>query len=154
MRKRGRYEQTRRIKEITYRTAQKTPIVQMACEKTGVARSTYYRWKKQNKAFAKEAEEAIVAGELLINDMAEAQLLSAIRDKNLTAIIFWLKHHHHRYATRVEVTAQLKRAPEELTPEQEAVVMKALGMATLIPPIIEQENDEPEIESTTEKEST
>jgi hypothetical protein len=143
------------LKKLLIEQLKKTPIVQLACEKTGVARSTYYRWKKQNKAFAKEAEEAIIAGELLINDMAEAQLLSAIRDKNLTAIIFWLKHHHHRYATRVEVTAQLKRAPEELTPEQEAVVMRALGMATLIPPVITEESSEVEIEtSTTEKEST
>jgi len=142
-------------KKLLIEQLKKTPIVQLACEKIGIARSTYYRWKKQNKTFAKEAEEAIVAGELLINDMAEAQLLSAIRDKNLTAIIFWLKHHHHRYATRVEVTAQLKRAPEELTPEQEAVVMKALGMATLIPPVVVDEITEPEIESiTTEKEST
>lgn len=141
-------------KKLLIEQLKKTPIVQLACEKIGVARSTYYRWKKQNKTFAKEAEEAIVAGELLINDMAEAQLLSAIRDKNLTAIIFWLKHHHHRYTTRVEVTAQLKRAPEELTPEQEAIVMKALGMATLIPPVVVDEITEPEIESTTEKEST
>lgn len=141
-------------KRLLIEQLKKTPIVQLACEKIGVARSTYYRWKKQNKTFAKDAEEAIVAGELLINDMAEAQLLSAIRDKNLTAIIFWLKHHHHRYATRVEVTAQLKRASEELTPEQEAVVMKALGMATLIPPVVVDEITEPKIESTTEKEST
>lgn len=141
-------------KRLLIEQLKKTPIVQLACEKIGVARSTYYRWKKQNKTFAKESEEAIVAGELLINDMAEAQLLSAIRDKNLTAIIFWLKHHHHRYATRVEVTAQLKRSSEELTPEQEAVVMKALGMATLIPPVVVDEITEPKIESTTEKEST
>lgn len=141
-------------KRLLIEQLKKTPIVQLACEKIGVARSTYYRWKKQNKTFAKEAEEAIVAGELLINDMAEAQLLSAIRDKNLTAIIFWLKHHHHRYATRVEVTAQLKRAPEELTLEQEAVVMKALGMATLIPPVVVGEIDKQEIENTTETEST
>ncbi len=111
----------------------KTPIIQIACEKVGVARATYYRWKKQDTVFAKETDEAVVTGELLINDLAESQLLSAIKDKNLTAIIFWLKHHHARYATRVEVTAQLRRAPEELTPEQEAVVMKALELAALVP---------------------
>lgn len=131
-------------KQLIVEQLKKTPIVQIACEKTGVARSTYYRWKKQDKTFAKDAEEAIVAGELLINDMAESQLLSAIRDKNLTAIIFWLKHHHPRYATRVEVSARLQRAPEELTPEQEAVVIKALGLATLLPPVIEKAEQESE----------
>lgn len=126
----GRQKQQR---ELLITQLRKTPIVQIACEKVGVARATYYRWKKQDAGFSKEADEAVMAGELLVNDMAESQLLSAIRDKNLTAIIFWLKHHHARYATRVEVTAQLKRVPEELTPEQEAVVMKALGLAALVP---------------------
>ncbi len=111
----------------------KVPIIQVACEKVGLARATFYRWKKQDSEFAKAVDDAVFAGEQLVNDMAESQLLSAIRDKNLTAIIFWLKHHHARYATRVEVTAQLKRAPEELTTEQEAVVMKALELAALIP---------------------
>lgn len=111
----------------------KVPIIQIACEKTGLARATFYRWKKQDNAFAKEVDEAVLSGEQLVNDMAESQLLSAIKEKNLTAIIFWLKHHHARYATRVEVTAQLKRSPEELTPEQEAVVMKALELAALAP---------------------
>lgn len=120
-------------KSLLVEQLKKTPIIQIACEKVGVARATYYRWKKQDTTFAKEADEAIVTGELLINDLAESQLLSAIKDKNLTAIIFWLKHHHARYATRVEVTAQLRRAPEELTPEQEAVVMKALELAALVP---------------------
>lgn len=120
-------------KSLLVEQLKKTPIIQIACEKVGVARATYYRWKKQDAMFAKEADEAIVTGELLINDLAESQLLSAIKDKNLTAIIFWLKHHHARYTTRVEVTAQLRRAPEELTPEQEAVVMKALELAALVP---------------------
>lgn len=120
-------------KSLLVEQLKKTPIIQIACEKVGVARATYYRWKKQDTVFAKEADEAIMTGELLINDLAESQLLSAIKDKNLTAIIFWLKHHHARYATRVEVTAQLRRAPEELTPEQEAVVMKALELAALVP---------------------
>lgn len=120
-------------KSLLVEQLKKTPIIQIACEKVGVARATYYRWKKQDAVFAREADEAGVTGELLINDLAESQLLSAIKDKTLTAIIFWLKHHHARYATRVEVTAQLKRVPEELTPEQEAVVMKALKLAALIP---------------------
>jgi len=43
------------LKKLLIEQLKKTPIVQMACEKTGVARSTYYRWKKQNKTFAKES---------------------------------------------------------------------------------------------------
>jgi len=111
----------------------KVPIVQVACEKSGVGRATYYRWRQEDEQFAKEADEALTAGSLLVNDMAESQLMSAIRDKNLTAIIFWLKHHHAKYATRVEVTAQLKNMDEKLSSEQEALVTKALQLASLIP---------------------
>lgn len=79
------------------------------------------------------ADEAIGEGNSLVNDMAESQLMSSIRDKNLTAIVFWLKHHHASYATKVEVTARLKADNEVLTPEQETLVTKALQLAALIP---------------------
>src|SRR5258708_1612843 len=102
-------------KELLIEQLKKIPIIQVACEKIGVGRATFYRWRKQDSEFSKATDEAISTGELLVNDMAESQLLSAIKDKNLTAIIFWLKHHHAKYATRVEVTARLKQVPEQLT---------------------------------------
>ena len=110
-----------------------TPIVQIACQKTGISRATYYRWRNEDKVFEKQADEAIEKGILLMNDMAESQLLAAIKDQNLTAVIFWLKNHHLSYATRVEVTAKLKQDDEQLTPEQEALVVKALKLASVVP---------------------
>lgn len=112
----------------------KTPIVQIACEKTGTGRSTYYRWRDEDKEFAKRADEALQEGSLLVNDMAESQLLSAVRDKNMTAIIFWLKHHHKAYANRLEISA-VKPEEEVLTPEQEQLIQKALT-------ILEENNHE------------
>lgn len=106
----------------------KTPIIQIACEKTGIGRATYYRWRKDNKEFAQLADEALKEGTLLVNDMAESQLLSAVRDQNMTGIIFWLKHHHPTYATKVEITANLKQPEEELTAEQQEAVKKALAL--------------------------
>ncbi len=76
----------------------KTPIIQVACEKTGVSRASYYRWCKENPEFKKQSEESIMQGNLLINDLAESQLLSAIKDKNMTAIIYWLNNHHPDYS--------------------------------------------------------
>lgn len=108
----------------------KTPIVQIGCEKTGVSRATYYRWRKEDKEFAKRADESLQEGNLLINDMAESQLLSAVRDKNMTGIIFWLKHHHPAYATRVEVTTNQK-PQDALTPEQRKAVKEALTLTGL-----------------------
>jgi hypothetical protein len=112
----------------------KTPIVQIACEKTGVGRSTYYRWREEDKEFAKNADDALQEGSLLINDMAESQLLSAVRDKNMTAIIFWLKHHHKAYSNRLEIST-VRPQDEILTPEQEQLIQKALA-------ILEENNHE------------
>ncbi len=118
----------------------KTPIVQITCEKLGIGRATYYRWRKEDLDFAKEADTALEDGNKLVNDMAESQLLSAIRDKNMTAIIFWLKSHHPAYATRVEVTAGIKK-DESLTEEQAESIRKSLIMAGIIQ---ETKNEKPE----------
>lgn len=107
----------------------KTPIVQIACEKSGIGRATYYRWRKDDPEFTKLANEALSEGSLLVNDMAESQLISAIRDKNLGAIIFWLKHHHPNYTTKVEITGRLIH-DYQLTPEQETLITKALKMVS------------------------
>ncbi len=108
----------------------KTPIVEVACKQTGIPRSTYYRWRKDDEAFAEACDTALEESTGRINDLAESQLISAIKEQNMTAIVFWLKHHHSRYATRVEVTARFKQN-EALTPEQEAIVQTALRLAGL-----------------------
>jgi hypothetical protein len=124
---------TDKNKEQLIEQLKKTPIIQVSCEKVGIGRATFYRWKQEDQDFATRADEALAEGSSLVNDVAESQLMSAIRDKNLTAIIFWLKHHHPNYATKVEVTARLKADNEVLTPEQEVLVTKALKLASLIP---------------------
>lgn len=129
-------------KEELLAKLKETPVVEVACRKLGIARATYYRWKLSDDRFAKEAELALETGSALVNDMAESQLLTAIKDQNMTAIIFWLKHHHPTYATKVEVTAHLKNQNEILTPEQEALVTKALQLASLIPAIQEEKKEE------------
>jgi predicted DNA binding protein len=111
----------------------KTPVIQIACEKTGVSRASYYRWRKDDDDFAYECDGALSEGKQLVNDLAESQLLAAIRDGNMTAIIYWLKHHHKDYETRVAVTATVKQQ-DELTPEQEATVKQALTLGQLLPP--------------------
>lgn len=110
----------------------KSGIVQISCEKTGVGRATYYRWRKDDQEFADTCDQALSEGSALINDMAESQLLSAIRDKNLTAIIFWLKHHHKTYETRINVQATVSQRVEALSDEQAELVERALKLAGLI----------------------
>ena len=106
----------------------KTPVVQVACERTGVGRTTYYQWRKDDEAFARAADEAIQAGTELINDMAESMLIAGIRDGSHPSISFWLKHRHPKYGTKIEVDAS-HRLDETLTPEQESVVEAALKLS-------------------------
>ena len=107
-----------------------TPIVQIASEKADVSRATYYRWRHEDIEFAKEADKALFDGSLLINDMAESQLISAIRDKNIHAIRMWLQSHHPTYTTKLEITGHMQ-IEENLTPEQEKLIRKALSLAKL-----------------------
>jgi len=105
------------------------PIIQIACQKSGVSRATFYRWRREDEDFKKQTEEAIRDGVLLINDLAESQLLAAIKDQNLTAIIFWLKNHHADYADKIQVSTDQKPIDSNLTPEEEILVKRALQMA-------------------------
>ena len=113
-------------KELIIEQLKKTPIVSLAAEKTGISRATYYRWKKSDKRFEKLSDDAIAEGVLLVNDIAESQLLSLIRNGNLTGIIFWLKHHHPTYETRIEVRQALSLVNENLNKKQMEATEKAL----------------------------
>lgn len=116
-------------KELVLVQLRKMPILQIACERAGVARSTYYRWREEDGDFKKSADEAIVEGEALITDMTESQLISLIRDKHFPAVQLWLRQHHPKYTSKVELSGRLTIEDEPLTPEQEALIKQALELA-------------------------
>ena len=118
-------------RELLLEQLRKTPVVQFACEKSGVSRATFYRWRTEDKEFKKSAEEAILEGEALITDMTESQLISLIKDRNFHAIQLWLRHHHPKYNNKVEITGNFKLEEEPLTPAQEELVREALKLAGL-----------------------
>lgn len=118
-------------KEELISNIKKTPIIQIACQKVGIGRATYYRWRKNDLVFAEAVDEASTEGRHLINDMAESQLIAAIKDRNLTAIIFWLKNHHKSYANRLELSGKIKTENEQLNPEQEELLRQAIKLAGL-----------------------
>ncbi|MDD4931296.1 MAG: hypothetical protein PHG66_04115 [Candidatus Colwellbacteria bacterium] len=107
----------------------KVPIVQVACEKTGLSRNSIYRWRKEDPAFAKKMDEAITEGVAFVNDMSESQLLVLIKEKNYPAISFWLRHRNVNYKDKLEITS--KDDSEELTPAQARIVKQALRLANI-----------------------
>ncbi len=106
------------------------PIVEIACKKVGVGRTTYYRFLKIDSNFAKQADEALAEGVLLMNDMAETGLLQGIKAQEFPSIAFWLKHRHKKYSPKLEVTATVEHIPGVLTPEQEKLIRQAFELAT------------------------
>ena len=118
-----------REKKLMLEQLRKTPVVQIACEKMGIARWTYYRWRKEDRAFLEASDEALRDGTAFINDMAESHLLANLRDGNLAAVMYWLKHHHPSYSTKLEMKAIVEHRNAPLTPEQEAQIRRALKMA-------------------------
>ena len=70
-------------------------------------------------------------------------MITAIKEKNLSAITFWLKHHHPVYENRIRLDGRIKHETEALTDEQEQLVSRALAMVGLLPneAIKEQDNE-------------
>ncbi len=120
-------------KEVLVEELRKRPIVQSACQKVGIGRASYYRWRKEDPGFAAAVDEAVESGVGLVNDVAETQLMTAIREGNMTAVVFWLKHHHRSYATRVELSMPEKRPELDLTPEQAELIRKSVAMLSTEP---------------------
>lgn len=107
----------------------KVPIVQVACEKTGISRNSVYRWRREDKKFAEAMDVAMTEGVAFVNDMSESQLLTMIKEKNWSAISFWLRHRNDNYKNKIEVTT--KEEVNELSPSQQKIVKKALKLASL-----------------------
>jgi len=107
----------------------KVPIIQVACEKTGLSRNSVYRWKKEDKEFSKKMDEAYAEGVALVSDMSESQLLTLIKEKNYPAISFWLRHRNENYKNKLEITT--REDDEELTPSQAKIVKQALKLANI-----------------------
>ena len=61
--------------------------VKVICEQIDISRNTYYEWMKKDKVFAdkvKNEEEGLI-------DFVEGKLMNLINDKNIAAVIFFLK---------------------------------------------------------------
>lgn len=115
---------TEKLKRTFLENLGKSAIVQLACERTGIGRSTYYDWQKTDEVFAKAANLAMKLGGAVINDMAESQLLRLIQKGSITAIIFWLKNHHSGYGDKMHHEHEIVET--DLSPEERIAIAKAL----------------------------
>jgi len=73
------------------------PFVSYAAKKSGIARATIYRWKKNNPEFREQLEMSLDSGRDQLIDVAEMALIEKIKSRDITAIKFFLQHNSERY---------------------------------------------------------
>lgn len=117
------------LKRLAIEQLTKTPIIQVMVEKIGLARATFYRWKQNDKDFSEAVDKAITEGRNLVNDFAESQLINAIKNSDMRAITYWLNHNNKHYTNKLELSGSFN-VNDQLTPEQEELVKKALELAS------------------------
>jgi len=77
-------------------------VVNMACKKANIPRSTFYKWMKEDEEFVKKVQD--MANIAL--DFAESQLHKQIAENSTAATIFYLKTKGKKrgYIERQEIT--------------------------------------------------
>lgn len=98
---------TKKQKRLLLNELGNNPLIERACKKVGIARSTFYRWCDADADFKAKAEVAIEFGRGKLNDFAESKLMEAIDMGSVQAIRYWLDHNSKRYA--LVSAAELKR---------------------------------------------
>lgn len=93
-------KRTGKIKQDFLELLEKYPIIQVACEKAQISRQTYYRWIERDEKFSKMAEEKLRQWKSLVNDIAETGIITAVKNNDLRAIMYWLNNNHSSYSNR------------------------------------------------------
>jgi hypothetical protein len=92
-------------KKLLVELLSKTPIVETACQKVGISRMMFYRWKKEDNEFVEIIEETLSVSRERINDLAESQIIKKIKDGHFSACTFFLRNNCKRYQPKKPVAA-------------------------------------------------
>jgi len=85
------------VQEKIVRLLQENPIIQVACYKASISRSTLYRWFKDDEEFKKICKQSRIIGLALVNDAIESVLIKKAREGNERSIMYWLNNNHKKY---------------------------------------------------------
>ena len=89
---------------------EENPNLLRACKKTGIARSTLYRWMESDSFFRDAVRDAQEIGQDTMNDYIESKLIENARNGIPRSIEFYLRHNNTKYASnRVEADYLDKR---------------------------------------------
>lgn len=89
------------VKKKIIAKLQGNPIIGHACKNAGVARSTFYRFREEDKDFNKAVRRAQRIGRAVTCDAAESRILNLINsdsdETSLKAAKIILNTYNHRY---------------------------------------------------------
>ena len=93
-------------------------IVTASCKKANVSRTTFYKWLKEDEAFAQKIQEI----DEVQGDFVENQLLKAIKEGDVSAIIYYCKTKLKKrgYGMVMDVNARVE-AKAEVKPDLSAI---------------------------------
>lgn len=101
-----------------------SPIIEAACRKAGIGRSTFYDWRNKDGEFNKACKEAIKKGTERISDLAESQLIKLIQDGDRQSIMFWLNNRNENYALPNKLVREVYK---EVHTERAIPIMPIMG---------------------------
>ncbi len=77
------------------------PSIVNAGKKAGIARSTIYRWMKDNPDFKKKVNASLNEGRINSSEIVESKLFALALKGNFQAIKYWLEHNSSKYRPRL-----------------------------------------------------
>ncbi len=129
-------------KQAVLEQLRQIPVIEIACKRAGVSRPTLYRMRSADEAFKAGIEEALAEGVAFINDLSEAALIGLIKDRNFSAVRYWLQVHEPKYSRRVEISGTVKVEDRALTGDEKRLIEEAMQAALPAPPAGANNGDE------------
>lgn len=116
---------SKKLKMAAIEQLREMPLITYTCQKYGIPKSTFYKWKLIDKEFKTQVENSINMGRETVNDIAISQLLKKINNGETVPIIFWLKNNSPMFNEKI--TLEIKNYKDGLSTEELQAVTKALS---------------------------
>lgn len=116
---------SKKLKTAAIEQLKEMPLVTYTCQKYGIPKSTFYKWKLIDEDFKIQVENSINIGRETVNDIAISQLLKKINNGETVPIIFWLKNNSPMFNEKI--TLEIKNNKQGLSTEEIQAVTKALS---------------------------
>ncbi len=121
---------TKELKQKVVQQLKEIPIPTYVCQKLGIPKATYYKWRKTDNAFREASDKAIISGKLTINDIAKSQLIKMINTGDFRSINLWLKHNDPDFNPKL--TLEIKETKRDFDPVRLKELERAMNNAGLI----------------------